>query len=165
MLQICLKHLALQPFIKHQSNFMKKSIIILSIFLFCQIANAQMFSSEKLQNKANVDKKQFSWGYYLGYNSLDFKNYKKESRSNENSLNSSFVHTLYQDENNNIWAGTQKGLNVYDRNIDKFSSINLNNDKNTYQSNVYDLVINNDEISIEMRPDIDKNLTHDWSTK
>ena len=46
------------------------------------------------------------------YNSLDFKNYKKESRSNNNSLNSSFIHTLFQDEKNNIWAGTQEGLNV-----------------------------------------------------
>ena len=59
------------------------------------------------------------------YNSLDFKNYKKESRSNNNSLNSSFIHTLFQDKKNNIWAGTQEGLNVFDRNLDKFSSVNL----------------------------------------
>jgi len=59
------------------------------------------------------------------YNSLDFKNYKKESISNNNSLNSSFIHTLFQDEKNNIWAGTQEGLNVFDRNLDKFNSVNL----------------------------------------
>ncbi len=59
------------------------------------------------------------------YNSLDFKNYKKESRSNNNSLNSSFIHTLFQDKKNNIWAGTQEGLNVFDRNLDKFNSVDL----------------------------------------
>ncbi|WP_375238241.1 porin family protein [Aurantibacter sp.] len=52
---------------------MKKITILLSLFLVCQIANAQMFSKEKIQHKVNVDKKLLSWGYYLGYNSLDFK--------------------------------------------------------------------------------------------
>ena len=80
------------------------------------------------------------------YNSLDFKNYKKESRSNENSLNSSFVHTLYQDKNNNIWAGTQKGLNVYDRNLDKFNSINLSNDNSKIKFAVHALKEFNDSI-------------------
>ena len=80
------------------------------------------------------------------YNSLDFKNYKKESRSNENRLNSSFVHTLYQDKNNNIWAGTQKGLNVYDRNLDKFNSINLSNDNSKIKFAVHALKEFNDSI-------------------
>ncbi len=52
---------------------MKKIIIIFSLFIYCQSASAQMFSREKLQHKPNVDKKLLSWGYYLGYNSLDFK--------------------------------------------------------------------------------------------
>ena len=64
-----------------------------------------------------------------------------------------------------INSGCKVRCNVHNRRFDPIFDINLNNDKNTYQSNVYDLVINNDEISIEMRPDIDKNLTHDWSTK
>ena len=80
------------------------------------------------------------------YNSLDFKNYKKESRSNENRLNSSFIHTLYQDKNNNIWAGTQKGLNVYDRNLDKFNSINLSNDNSKIKFAVHALKEFNDSI-------------------
>ena len=57
------------------------------------------------------------------YNSLDFKIYKKEAINNENSLNSSFIHTLLKDKNNNIWAGTQEGLNVYNRDKDKFRSV------------------------------------------
>ena len=57
------------------------------------------------------------------YNSLDFKNYKKETTNNEKSLNSSFIHTLLKDKNNNIWAGTQEGLNIYDRELDIFNSV------------------------------------------
>ena len=59
------------------------------------------------------------------YNSLDFKTYKKEAISNVNSLNSSFIHTLLMDNHNNIWAGTQEGINIYDRELDKFNSISF----------------------------------------
>ena len=59
------------------------------------------------------------------YNSLDFKNYKKEAISNVNSLNSSFIHTLLMDNHNNIWAGTQEGINIYDRELDKFNSVSF----------------------------------------
>tara|TARA_B110000261_G_scaffold49160_1_gene58060 strand:- start:1399 stop:5526 length:4128 start_codon:yes stop_codon:yes gene_type:complete len=61
------------------------------------------------------------------YNSLNFKGYKKDI-NNENSLNSSFVHTLLKDNNNNIWAGTQEGINIYNRDLDKFNSINFKKD-------------------------------------
>ena len=59
------------------------------------------------------------------YNSLDFKTYKKEAISNVNSLNSSFIHTLLKDQQNNIWVGTQEGLNKYNRDLDKFKSISF----------------------------------------
>ena len=62
------------------------------------------------------------------YNSLDFEIYKKEAINNENSLNSSFIHTLLKDKNNNIWAGTQEGLNVYNRDKDKFRSVTFKKD-------------------------------------
>ena len=60
------------------------------------------------------------------YNSLDFKVYKKEAINNKSTLNSSFVHSLLKDKNNNIWAGTQEGLNFYSRDLDKFNSITFN---------------------------------------
>ena len=59
------------------------------------------------------------------YNSLDFKTYKKEAINKVNSLNSSFIHTLLKDKHNNIWAGTQEGINKYDRDLDKFNSISF----------------------------------------
>lgn len=52
---------------------MKKSLFILTLLLFCQFSSAQLFSKEKIRHKDNVDKKRFSWGYYLGYSNLDFK--------------------------------------------------------------------------------------------
>lgn len=65
------------------------------------------------------------------YNSIDFKNYKKERSFSESSLNSSIVHVTLQDSQNNIWVGTQLGLNLYNSDLDKFESIPLSeNDKN-----------------------------------
>ena len=49
----------------------------------------------------------------LKYNSIDFKTYSQEQNSEEGSLNSSVVHTTYQDSQKNIWVGTEIGLNLY----------------------------------------------------
>ncbi len=50
-----------------------KNLLIVITFLFAfQVANAQMFSKEKVLNLENFDKKFLTWGYYLGLNSYDF---------------------------------------------------------------------------------------------
>lgn len=51
---------------------MKKLILI---FLFSTTAFAQfgIFGKDPLINKENFDKQRVHWGYYLGFNSLDFK--------------------------------------------------------------------------------------------
>lgn len=51
---------------------MKKLIIVL---LFTQIAAAQggMFGKDPIINKENWNKQRVHWGYFLGFNSLDFK--------------------------------------------------------------------------------------------
>lgn len=51
---------------------MKKLIIV---FLFTQIAAAQggMFGKDPIINKENWNKQRVHWGYFLGFNSLDFK--------------------------------------------------------------------------------------------
>ncbi|HET8886933.1 MAG TPA: porin family protein [Salinimicrobium sp.] len=44
------------------------------IFLFnFSAANAQFWGGERILNQENFDKKRWSWGYFLGYNSYDFK--------------------------------------------------------------------------------------------
>ena len=51
---------------------MKKTVIFLLILLVAQTAKAQLFSKERILNRANIDKKTLSWGYYLGFNNYDY---------------------------------------------------------------------------------------------
>ena len=51
---------------------MKKAIIVLLILLIAPTAKAQLFSKERILNRANIDKKTLSWGYYLGFNNYDY---------------------------------------------------------------------------------------------
>jgi len=51
---------------------MKKLFFVLSFIFAAQTINAQLFTKEKIQNQANIDKMKYSWGYYLGFNSYDF---------------------------------------------------------------------------------------------
>jgi hypothetical protein len=52
---------------------MKKLIILLVIGLFFQSAQAQLFSRERLSNLETFDAEFLTWGYFLGFNSYDFK--------------------------------------------------------------------------------------------
>ncbi len=51
---------------------MKKYIFILLLFFCMQNICAQLFSKERIRNLDNIDKKRFSYGYFLGFNSYDF---------------------------------------------------------------------------------------------
>ncbi|MCF4102369.1 PorT family protein [Gillisia sp. M10.2A] len=49
-----------------------KKIIATFGLLFCFFqGNAQLFSGESIINQENFDKKRWSWGYYLGFNTYD----------------------------------------------------------------------------------------------
>ena len=72
MLGIFHKHLELPQYIQHQSN-MKKLIALILLCSTLQIVNAQLFTREKVLNNENFDKPFLSWGYYLGFNSYDYK--------------------------------------------------------------------------------------------
>lgn len=66
---------------------MKKLFIVLAILFFTQSAKAQLFSKERLANIENFDKKKISWGYYLGYNSFDYKFlYREENPDNKTDI-------------------------------------------------------------------------------
>ncbi|WP_299113366.1 porin family protein [uncultured Winogradskyella sp.] len=52
---------------------MKKLIILFAVLLSCNSSFAQLFSKEKVANLQTMDKKVLSWGYFLGFNSYDFK--------------------------------------------------------------------------------------------
>ncbi len=52
---------------------MRHVILIIGFLLLGQSSYAQLFSKERLANIENFDKRFLSWGYYLGFNSYDFK--------------------------------------------------------------------------------------------
>lgn len=52
---------------------MKKVFFILGFLIFVQSAQAQLFSKERLSNLETFDNRFLSWGYFLGFNSYDFK--------------------------------------------------------------------------------------------
>ncbi|WP_435579812.1 porin family protein [Gilvibacter sp.] len=51
----------------------RKLILILVFAIFAQTAQAQLFSKERLANLETFDKRFLTWGYFLGFNSYDFK--------------------------------------------------------------------------------------------
>jgi hypothetical protein len=59
---------------------MKKLVILVAIFITTQSVCAQLFSKEKVANSVdNIDQKLLTWGYFLGFNSYDFKfNYNED---------------------------------------------------------------------------------------
>lgn len=67
-------------FIQHLKHNMRKLVIFIAFLLAFQSATAQLFTKEKVANNIdNIDQKLLSWGYFLGFNSYDFKfNYNED---------------------------------------------------------------------------------------
>jgi len=76
---------------------MKKLFVVLAILFFAESAKAQLFSKERLSNIENFDQKKLSWGYYLGFNSYDYKFEYSEQ---------------YQDDNTDVQVNGEGGFNV-----------------------------------------------------
>ena len=50
-----------------------KKLLFLLLFSPILLAQEGMFSKDPIINKENWNKQRVHWGYYLGFNSLDFK--------------------------------------------------------------------------------------------
>lgn len=62
---------------------MKKLFFVLAVLFIANSANAQwIFNKERIANLENFDKQRFTWGYFLGFNSYDFKIDYKEQLEN-----------------------------------------------------------------------------------
>jgi hypothetical protein len=63
------------PFIQHQKNNMKKLIYILLLLLglLSYSQTKGIFSKDPIINLENFDKQRLYWGYFLGFNTYDFK--------------------------------------------------------------------------------------------
>lgn len=80
MSQISRKLWEWQQFTQHLKHNMKRVLIILAFLLASKNSNAQLFTKEKVANNIdNIDQKFLTWGYFLGFNSYDFKfNYNED---------------------------------------------------------------------------------------
>ncbi|MDC6367694.1 MULTISPECIES: two-component regulator propeller domain-containing protein [Flavobacteriaceae] len=58
------------------------------------------------------------------YDGVTFTSYTKDT-NDDNSINSSLVHSLYIDKSERLWVGTAIGLDLYDRFQDSFTHIQL----------------------------------------
>ena len=75
----------------------KKLFLLLAIVFLAQTAKAQLFNKERLANLETFDNKFLTYGYYLGFNSYDFKiEYEDQA----------------QDNNTDIIVESQSGFNV-----------------------------------------------------
>lgn len=77
---------------------MKKILFVIALLMAANSAHAQwFFNKERLANLENFDNKRFTWGYFLGFNSYDFKiDYENQ----------------YADNNTDIEVKTSPGFNV-----------------------------------------------------
>lgn len=92
---------------------MKKIFLILGLLIVAQSAQAQLFSKERLANLETFDNRFLSWGYFLGFNSYDFK---IEYESQDTDLNT------------DILVQTQGGFNVGligDMRVNKYMNLRL----------------------------------------
>lgn len=58
------------------------------------------------------------------YDGMEYKSYK-HVLNDSTSLNSSLIFSSYLDSKNRLWVGTEEGLNLYDRDHDRFNRIRL----------------------------------------
>jgi len=68
---------------------MKKLITFIFLIILTYSSHAQLFSKEKIKYRENWDKKLLTYGYYLGFNSLDFKFQYKTDAHKDISVKSS----------------------------------------------------------------------------
>ncbi len=92
---------------------MKRLFFVLAFLVFAQSAQAQLFSKERLANLENFDKRFLTWGYFLGFNSYDFKfDYNQQ----------------FFDDNTDVIVSRSGGFNVGligDMRINKFINLRL----------------------------------------
>jgi len=59
------------------------------------------------------------------FNGHELKNYKHIWDDNK-TIDNSVINVIYLDRSNDLWVGTEEGLNLYNRNLEQFTNIPLN---------------------------------------
>jgi signal transduction histidine kinase/ligand-binding sensor domain-containing protein len=108
------------------------------------------------------------------YNGHDFTVYKHNPK-NKKSLTDNLVTFIYEDKQRNLWVGTQYGLNIYNRELDKFTPyVHLydryvggmceRDDGKFYVTTVHDLIILDHETkSVDFTIEESDNLPYTFS--
>lgn len=107
---------------------MKYFLFLLLSLSIITTSQAQLFSKEKVRNLQNIDKATLSWGYYLGFNSLDFKfDYNRNIGDIQTEKTTGFNVGLLGNLriSNNLDLRFEPGLVIAQRNL-------------TYQENYFD---------------------------
>lgn len=60
------------------------------------------------------------------YDGINYTNYEYDWK-NKNAINSNLIYVTYIDTSNKLWVGTDEGLCLYNRNLNKFENIDLKN--------------------------------------
>ncbi len=92
---------------------MKKIFFVLAVLFLSQSMQAQWFSKERLTNLETFDNRFLTWGYFLGFNSYDYKFEYEEQ---------------YEDDNTDILVERQAGFNVGligDMRVNKYVNLRL----------------------------------------
>lgn len=93
-----------------------------------QFRSIQETTSKRAISSIIQDKSGFIWigtngaGLYR-YDGVNYFGYKYDKK--HGSVNSNFIYTTFIDSNNNLWIGTDQGLCLYNRDLDNFTKINI----------------------------------------
>lgn len=120
---------------------MKKTTYILLFFLSIanplfsqgkfdsyQFRSIQETASKRAVSSIIQDKNDFIWigtsgaGLYR-YDGVNYFGYKYNNKPG--SVNSNFIYSTFIDSKNNLWVGTDQGLCLYNRDLDNFTRINI----------------------------------------
>jgi len=120
---------------------MKKTTYILLFFLSItnplfsqgkfdsyQFRSIQETASKRAVSSIIQDKNDFIWigtsgaGLYR-YDGVNYFGYKYDNKPG--SVNSNFIYSTFIDSKNNLWVGTDQGLCLYNRDLDNFTRINI----------------------------------------
>lgn len=93
-----------------------------------QFRSIQETTSKRAISSITQDKNGFIWigtngaGLYR-YDGVNYFGYQYNKKPG--SVNSNFIYSTFIDSNNNLWVGTDDGLCLYNRDLDNFTKINI----------------------------------------
>ncbi|UTN03583.1 ATP-binding protein [Flavobacterium bizetiae] len=93
-----------------------------------QFRSIQETTTKRAISSIIQDNNGFMWigtngaGLYR-YDGVNYYGYKYDKKPG--SLNSNFIYATFIDSNNNLWIGTDEGLCLYNRDLDNFTKINI----------------------------------------